>query len=251
MLTVAGTSPLPRLRAEAARAPFDGWTRARRRLVGGCDGGEGCETHRLQRFASSALEQRLQVAGVSSSCAMSWLAGTCARELLRGVSAAQLAQQQFAGTAAMQTCDKKRGQSYWIDDVIVKIEDSLVSYRPLAHYLLFLAAFWQPFDAHARTSWIGADAPARRCRRGLSRITARSARQPHTDTYSAEPTMLCARARALATLALVALEASAEPWLDAAVSKSHKKRDPIAKKYGQWIPRRICGASVWTIAWPK
>ena len=28
------------------------------------------------------------------------------------------------------------------------------------------------------------------------------------------------RARALATLALVALEASAEPWLDAAVSKS-------------------------------
>ena len=40
----------------------------------------------------------------------------------------------------------------------------------------------------------------------------------------------------LATLALVALEASAEPWLDAAVSKSHKKRDPIAKKYGQWIP---------------
>ena len=41
---------------------------------------------------------------------------------------------------------------------------------------------------------------------------------------------------ALATLALVALEASAEPWLDAAVSKSHKKRDPIAKKYGQWIP---------------
>ena len=41
---------------------------------------------------------------------------------------------------------------------------------------------------------------------------------------------------AFATLALVALEASAEPWLDAAVSKSHKKRDPIAKKYGAWIP---------------
>ena len=46
---------------------------------------------------------------------------------------------------------------------------------------------------------------------------------------------------ALATLALAGLAglaglATAEPWLDAAVSKSHKKRDPIAKKYGQWIP---------------
>ena len=84
-------------------------------------------------------------------------------------------------------------------------------------------------------SWIGADAPVPRCRRGLSIITARSSRQTHTDRHTAQSRQRRMR-RALATLALVALEASAEPWLDAAVSKSHKKRDPIAKKYGRWIP---------------
>lgn len=40
----------------------------------------------------------------------------------------------------------------------------------------------------------------------------------------------------LLALAIYAAAAAAEPWLDAQAGKTFKRRDPIAKKYGAWVP---------------
>ena len=120
-------------------------------------------------------------------------------------------------------CDVKKSKG---EELASVLQDASQHFQPRKN--------WQLCHAHARTV---------RHRRllqppyAIDASTCRPTAPQPPRTAQTDSRMRHALATlALATLALVGLEASAEPWLDAAISKTHKKRDPIAKKYGAWIP---------------